>query len=162
MHGRRFGTEFGGGSFLDQISEWPFSGKSVDVTLKNFFCLSLLSEIWNRVIVYLFDLKLLFHHPKFLLKTFFSQFVLCLTSNNSSSRNIGDGRMGRPPPQICEDLSPRPSKSTPVHGLLPDIGFANGFARLNDILFTSRLGHIDVKRTLTPRIKKTLKDAFVF
>src|SRR6218665_2031357 len=27
--------------------------------------------------------------PKFLLMTFFAQFVLCLTSNNSSSQNIG-------------------------------------------------------------------------
>jgi len=50
--------------------------------------------------------KLLFDNLKFLVKTVFSQFVLCLTSNNSSSQNI-EGRMHGPsPPKMCGGLSP--------------------------------------------------------
>src|SRR6218665_3388739 len=39
--------------------------------------------------------NLYFCNPKILLNTFFRQFVLCLTSNNSSSQNI-EGRMHGP------------------------------------------------------------------
>ena len=45
-------------------------------------------------------------HPKFFLKTFFSQFVLCLKSNDSSSRNIGGRMHGPSPPRILGDRPP--------------------------------------------------------
>src|SRR6218665_3057790 len=59
--------------------------------------------------------KLLFHHPKFLLSTFFSHFLLYLTSNKSSSRNI-EGTDAWPVPhfKFLGDRPPAPPKSPPV------------------------------------------------
>jgi len=56
---------------------------------------------------------------------FFSQFVLCLTSNNSTSRNIEGGRMHGPSPTSNfvrgRPLS-SPTKSPPVHeGIFTEI-----------------------------------------
>ena len=87
-----------------------FLGKNFNFNTQNFgwlflvidsilsvFCLSLLSHIWY-ITTYmtmwpLYDpflgQKPLFQNKQFLLETFFSQFVLCLTSNNNTSRNIG-------------------------------------------------------------------------
>ena len=55
------------------------------------FCLSLLSDIWYIFITYmtLFLTKSLYFRKNFSLRPFLSQFVLCLTSSNSTSRNIG-------------------------------------------------------------------------
>src|SRR6218665_3723240 len=45
---------------------------------------------------------------------FFSQFVLCHASNNTTSRNIeGDGCMGRPPPQTLGAVPPVPLSHHP-------------------------------------------------
>src|SRR6218665_3653929 len=44
--------------------------------------------------------KLLFHNPNFLLQTVFSQFELCLTSNNNNSQNIRGTDTWALPPQI--------------------------------------------------------------
>src|SRR6218665_3560465 len=53
-----------------------------------------------------------FQNIKFLLETFFSQFVLCLTSNNGTFQNIG-GRMHGSSPHLkfCRTVPP---KSPPV------------------------------------------------
>src|SRR6218665_3366233 len=67
------------------------------------FCLSLLSEILIYNIMHnpFLDQKPRFHNKQFLLDTFLSQLVVCLTSNNQTSQNIGGGRMHRSsPPQF--------------------------------------------------------------
>src|SRR6218665_2919848 len=72
------------------------------------FCVSLLSEIRYITYMTLFLTKNLYLGAKnSFLRAFFSQFVLCLTFNNSTSQNIGgNGCMGRPPPQILGTPSP--------------------------------------------------------
>ena len=52
-----------------------------------FVCLLPVSAV--NIYITLFLTKPLFQNKKFFLETFFSQFVLCLTANNSTSRNIG-------------------------------------------------------------------------
>ena len=56
----------------------------------------------------LFLTKKLDFRKKILLDTFFSQFVLCLTSNNSTSQNIGGtDAWGTVPPVIPESTPMR-------------------------------------------------------
>jgi len=81
------------------------------------FYLSPLSEILYITYLTLFLTKNLYfrtQHSSF--RPFFSQFVLCLTSNNSTSQNIWGGRMHGPSPTSnFEGLShPVPPKSPPM------------------------------------------------
>ena len=67
-----------------------------------FVCLLPVSTVLNLIYnIYdpFDDQKPLFQNKKFLLEFFFSQFVLYLTSNNSTSRNIG-GQMHGPSPYL--------------------------------------------------------------
>jgi len=89
-----WGTET---KFLGSNFRMTFLGKKFkksDLTPKNFWrpsFFSLLSEISNYSNSSPFcDQKLQFHQLKFRLKTFFSQFMLFLTPNNSNSRNIDE------------------------------------------------------------------------
>jgi len=61
------------------------------------------------------DPKPRFQKKKFLLDTIFSQCVLCLTLNNSTSQNIVEDRcMGRSTSQMLGNRPPVPPKSSPV------------------------------------------------
>ena len=80
-----------------------FKIKKIDLTPESFWWPFLLSPRRHFVdfhcqitaitcdppLLHFLDQKVLFQNPKFLLRTVFSQFVLCLTSDNSSSQNIG-------------------------------------------------------------------------
>src|SRR6218665_303338 len=80
-----------------QILGWGVTMKYYLVFCLSFACLYCLkSDIVTSVT--LFFTNNLYFRKKFLHDTFFSQFVLCHASNNTTSQNIGaDGCMGRPP-----------------------------------------------------------------
>src|SRR6218665_2723743 len=110
------GANLGGAKFSKRISiltpkiyDDVFSHRNYFVC---FFCLSLLSEI--GYITYMTQ-EPRFQNNTFLLDTFFSQFVLCLTSNNSTSQNIvGTDTWVVHQPQILGGPFPKPPKSPPV------------------------------------------------
>jgi len=132
QHWRRLGADFRGDgtNFVSQIFEWLL-GKNFHFTSQNFrqlflvidsilsvfCCLFSVSTVWNliyNIFDPLFLTKNLFQKI-LILDTFFSQFVLCLTSENSTSQNIGGtDACAVPPPQIVGDHPPVPSKSPPM------------------------------------------------
>ena len=90
-----------GNKFAEKIFEWPFLGKNFILTPKFsddlfividcILCPLIVSAAWNLIGgIYnpFLDQKPIFHNNKIPLHTFFTQFVLWLTSDNSTSRNI--------------------------------------------------------------------------
>src|SRR6218665_29065 len=62
----------------------------------------------------LFMTKNLYLRKEFLRGTFFSRFILCHASNNTTSLNIGGPMHGPSPPHIWQGRDPRLPKSSPV------------------------------------------------
>ena len=84
----------------------------------HFVCLLPVSTVWN-LIYNTYDPFLhetpLYQNKKFLHHTFFSHFILCHASNNTTSRNIGGtDAWAVPPPQIFgETFPPFPPPKSP-------------------------------------------------